>query len=72
MKINFKIDIEKDFDNYYEAVNAKEHYGENSSFWARGIPENVKDLIKNRTKEEAYKNTSSFFQKSYRRYLQFD
>lgn len=69
MKINFKIDMNKDFENYYEAVNTKEHYGKKD--WDKGMSKHIKKLIGNKNREEACKSSLFYFQKSYEKYNKY-
>lgn len=71
MKINFKIDMDKDFENYYGTTNIKEHYGKDVASWSKGMPDNIRGLIENKSKEEAYKDSLPFFQKSYEKYEKY-
>ncbi len=67
MKLIFKINIEKDFDNYYETANEKE--GDFSfQLCIKSIPDHIRKLIENKTREEAYKNFMPILKESYKKY----
>jgi len=68
MKLNFKIDIEKDFENYYETLTASPKYGEDIDFLSKGIPEKIKKLIAGKTKQQAHDAVIPILQKAYEKY----
>jgi len=67
MKINFKLDMEKDFENYYEAVNDKKRY----SLWTKSISQKILKLIGGKSKDEAYQNVLPILKLNYNIYEKY-
>ncbi|MBU2503739.1 MAG: hypothetical protein KJ879_01665 [Nanoarchaeota archaeon] len=70
MLLNFELDIERDFENYYENANESEdHFS--AQLCARCFPNYILKMIQGVSKEEARKNFFPLLQENYKKYASY-